>query len=212
MPLPAGQGTGLGKPLKLITHPVRDDIPITVAALGPKSVEMTAELADGWLPIFYLASKAKRALGRGAGGRRDEARPRARAPLEVYAGGAVGIGEGLERLRDGARPMVALYIGGMGAREEELLQRPLRELRLREGGGADPGSLPRRARRPKPPPRSRSPSSTRPRLIGPEGFVKERIAELKESGVNCFNVHFVGSDRAARVKTLEKFRNLIATV
>ena len=59
MPLPEGQGTGLGKPLKLITHPVRDDIPITVAALGPRSVEMTAELADGWLPIFYLASKAR---------------------------------------------------------------------------------------------------------------------------------------------------------
>ena len=55
MPLAPGEGTGLGKPLKLINHPVRDDIPITVAALREKSVAMTAELADGWLPIFYLA-------------------------------------------------------------------------------------------------------------------------------------------------------------
>src|SRR3984885_8066589 len=48
LPLPAGQGTGLGKPLKLINHPVRDPIPIGIAALGPKNVELAAELAEGW--------------------------------------------------------------------------------------------------------------------------------------------------------------------
>jgi F420-dependent oxidoreductase-like protein len=53
IPLPAGEGTGLGKPLKLINHPVRDRIPITIASLGPKSVEQTAEIADGWLPMFF---------------------------------------------------------------------------------------------------------------------------------------------------------------
>ena len=58
LPLPAGQGTGLGKPLKLINHPVRERIPIVVAALGPKNVAMAAELAEGWEPIFYLPEKA----------------------------------------------------------------------------------------------------------------------------------------------------------
>src|SRR5207237_7438820 len=48
LPLPPGEGTGLGKPLKLITHPVRERIPIYVASLGPKNVQMTAEVADGW--------------------------------------------------------------------------------------------------------------------------------------------------------------------
>ena len=56
---PTGPGTtGLGKPLKLINHPVRSDIPIAVAALGGQSVEMTAELADAWLPAFYTAEAA----------------------------------------------------------------------------------------------------------------------------------------------------------
>jgi F420-dependent oxidoreductase-like protein len=63
LPLPEGQGTGLGKPLKLINHPVRDSIPIYVASLGPKNVAMTAEKADGWMPLFYLPEKAKDVWG-----------------------------------------------------------------------------------------------------------------------------------------------------
>src|SRR5690349_13353187 len=54
IPLPPGQGTGLGKPLKLINHPVRDHIPVILAAIGPKNTELAAELAEGWEPIFYL--------------------------------------------------------------------------------------------------------------------------------------------------------------
>jgi F420-dependent oxidoreductase-like protein len=52
IPLPADQGTGLGKPLKLINHPVRDHIPVILAAIGPKNVALAAELAEGWEPIF----------------------------------------------------------------------------------------------------------------------------------------------------------------
>ena len=65
LPLPPGRGTGLGKPLKMLTRPVRDRIPIYVAALGDKNVRMTAELADGWLPFLFVPEKA----GRGVGGR-----------------------------------------------------------------------------------------------------------------------------------------------
>ncbi|PRC55187.1 LLM class F420-dependent oxidoreductase, partial [Mycobacterium sp. ITM-2017-0098] len=57
LPLPAGRGTGLGKPLKLINHPVRERIPITIAALGPKNVELTAEIAEGWQPVFFYPEK-----------------------------------------------------------------------------------------------------------------------------------------------------------
>src|SRR5690606_21705928 len=63
LPLPADQGTGLGKPLKLINHPVRADIPILVAAIGPKNVEQTAEIANGWEPIFYMPEKAEEVWG-----------------------------------------------------------------------------------------------------------------------------------------------------
>src|SRR3984885_461064 len=61
VPLAEGQGTGLGKALKIMDHPVRERIPIFVASLGPKNVEMAAELAEGWEPIFYFPEKAARA-------------------------------------------------------------------------------------------------------------------------------------------------------
>src|SRR5277367_2964689 len=63
IPLPEGQGTGLGKALKIINHPVRARIPIWVAALGEKNVAMTAEVADGWLPIFFMPDKARDVFG-----------------------------------------------------------------------------------------------------------------------------------------------------
>jgi F420-dependent oxidoreductase-like protein len=210
MPLPAGQGTGLGKALKLITPPLRDDIPIAVAALGPRSVEMTAELADGWLPIFYMASKARERWGpalEAGRAKRDPSRP----PLEVYAGGAVGIGEGLESLREMGRPMAALYIGGMGARgknfyndvfasygyaaEAARIQDLYLSGRKQEAADAIPDSF--------------IEATT---LIGPEGFVRDRIGELRESGVTALNVNLVGRDTKERVATLDRLRNLLATL
>src|SRR4051794_4325473 len=83
IPLPAEQGTGLGKPLKLINHPVRDRIPILVAALGPKNVALVAEKAEGWQPIFFVPEKAQEvwgeALAEGNAKREDGL-----GPLEVY--------------------------------------------------------------------------------------------------------------------------------
>ncbi len=117
MPLPAGEGTGLGKALKIIAHPVRPSVPIWVAALGEKNVAMTAELADGWIPMLYMPERADQvwgsALAAGAA-KRDPAR----GPLQITVGGLVAIGEGDEviAVRDLARPMVALYVGGMGAK------------------------------------------------------------------------------------------------
>src|SRR5579859_534337 len=64
LPLPVEQGTGLGKPLKILTHPVRDRIPVYLASMGERSVELTAELAEGWLPIFYVPEKADSIWGK----------------------------------------------------------------------------------------------------------------------------------------------------
>ena len=210
MPLPPDQGTGLGKSLKLINHPVRDDIPIAIASLGLKSVEMTAELADGWLPVFYLASKAKErwgdALAAGAA-KRDPGR----APLTVYAGGPVGIGEGLEGMREMGRPMTALYVGGMGARKKNFYNevfasygyeqeaREIQDLYLSGKKAEAAAAIPQ----------SFIDATT---LIGPEGFVKDRLSELVESGVNALNVSLVGRDTEARVRTLDALRNLVAAL
>src|ERR1700682_6369236 len=113
LPLPADQGTGLGKALKILTHPARDRIPIYLASMGDRSVELTAEVAEGWLPIFFVPEKADTIWGK-ALRRGFEKRSPELGPLEIAAGGALAIGEGLEGLRDRERPHLGLYIGGTG--------------------------------------------------------------------------------------------------
>jgi F420-dependent oxidoreductase-like protein len=118
LPLPAGQGTGLGKPLKIIGHPVRDRIPIYVASLGEKNVALTAEVADGWLPVFFVPEKAKDVFGPSIDAGAAKRDP-ALGPLDICAGGLVCITDDkaeAERVRDLGRAMAALYIGGMGAK------------------------------------------------------------------------------------------------
>jgi len=116
-PLPYPGGTGLGKPLKPIVHPLRPDIPIILGAEGPKNVALAAEIADGWLPIFFSPlhmSEFEAALDEGF------ARPRARRSkddFEVIAFCPVLIDDDVERAADAFRPSLALYIGGMGARD-----------------------------------------------------------------------------------------------
>ena len=109
--------SGLGKPLKIIVHPRRADIPIYVASIGPKNVELTAEIADGWLPIFYSPTRSDavwgEALTRGfekAGGGKGL------ADLDVAATVTVLVGDDIPALRDTVKPMIALYVGGMGAK------------------------------------------------------------------------------------------------
>ncbi len=206
MPLPEGQGTGLGKPLKMITVPPRPDIPITVASLTHKSVEMTAEIADGWLPTMYIPGKANAywgdALQAGAAKRAAD-----RPPMDIYAGGMVAIGEGLEGLRDFSRPMTALYVGGMGARGKNFYNtvfasmgyekeaKEIQDLYL-DGKKAEAASAI---------PDEFIEQTT---LVGPEGFVRDRISALKESGVTSLNVSLAGQTLDDRIKIMDKLRNL----
>lgn len=115
--LPYPGGTGLGKPVKSITHPLRRDLPIYLAAEGPKNVALTAEIADGWLSIyyspkvddFYRAALAEGFARPGAHGRAET--------FEVAATVPVIFHDDVEEAADLLRPTLALYIGGMGARE-----------------------------------------------------------------------------------------------
>jgi F420-dependent oxidoreductase-like protein len=114
----SGDGaTGLGKPLKLIVHPRRADLPIYLAAIGPKNVQLSAEIADGWLPIFF--SPTRFADTYGAAVEAGFARAGAAKSLDnfdVAPTVTVIVGDDVETLRGLAKPMTALYIGGMGAR------------------------------------------------------------------------------------------------
>jgi F420-dependent oxidoreductase-like protein len=117
-PIPIPGGTGLGKALKPIVHPLRADIPIYMAAEGPKNVALAAEIADGWFPFLYAPEHEeyyREALADGF------ARPQARhnqETFEVAAPVPMSIDDDVETAANRVRPFIALYVGGMGARDQ----------------------------------------------------------------------------------------------
>jgi F420-dependent oxidoreductase-like protein len=115
--LPYQSGTGLGKALKSTVHPLRPDMPIVLAAEGPKNVALSAEIADGWIP-FWFSPKSdafyREALATGFG--RDGAR-RPMADFEVPCPVPVVVNDDVEAAADVIRPTLALYVGGMGAKD-----------------------------------------------------------------------------------------------
>jgi F420-dependent oxidoreductase-like protein len=206
IPLPENQGTGLGKALKLINHPVRERIPIILAALGPKNVELAAELAEGWEPIFYYPEKADEVWGsslRAGRAKRDPSLP----PLDVFAQTALAIGDDVGGLIDLMRPIQALYIGGMGARganfynnlavrygyeqEAAAIQDAYLAGRKKEAEALIPQDLLEHVS-----------------LIGPRSFVAERVAAMKESGVTTLNVAPMGHSHAERLALIEEIKDL----
>jgi F420-dependent oxidoreductase-like protein len=115
-PLPLAGGTGLGKPLKSSIRPVRSNIPVYLAAEGPKNIALAGELCDGWLALFYSPHHEgfyREALDEGLGRRGAH---RAREEFEVAATVPLIVTQDIEGAADAMRPMYALYFGGMGAR------------------------------------------------------------------------------------------------
>ncbi|KAA1421212.1 LLM class F420-dependent oxidoreductase [Nocardioides humilatus] len=202
-----GAVTGMGKALKLLVQPERDSVPVYIAALGKKSVAGTAEYADGWLPFLYYPEKAQQIWGEAvaAGTAKRDA---SLAPLEVVAGGMCAIGEGPETkaLLDFARPLIALYVGGMGARGKNFYNdlfceygfekeaKEIQDLYL-DGKKAEAEAL--------------VPMEflEAMNLVGPESYVKERIAAFKESGVTNLQITPAVADEPALVR---KMKELIA--
>ena len=110
IPYSGPDATGLGKPLKLIVHPRRADIPIYLAAIGPKNVALAAEIADGWLPIFFSPDALRRGL------RRRRSAIAISSTFDIAPTVGVILGDDVDACRNMIKPMLALYIGGMGAR------------------------------------------------------------------------------------------------
>jgi len=201
IPLSEGKGLGLGKPLKILTRPERDTVPIWVASLGDKNVQMTAELADGWLPILFIPERANDvwgdSLSAGAAKRDPEL-----GPLQISAGGMVAIGEDVKGLLDFLRPMFALYVGGMGARGKnfynELAQhygyekeaKEIQDLYL-DGKKKEAEALV---------PMEWMEASN---LVGPASYVKERIAAFQEAGVTHLSIVPASDNPAATVAQLK---------
>ena len=207
IPLPADQGTGLGKPLKLINHPVRERIPIMLASLGPKNVAMTAEIAEAWEPIFYHPEKAADVWGASLAEGRAKRDPEL-GELDVVVGAPVAIGEDVGHMIDWIRPMVALYVGGMGARGKNFYNelacrygyedaaKRIQDLYLdgkkEEAAAAVPEELLKAIS-----------------LIGPVGYVKERLAAYREAGVTTLQATLLEPGVERRVQVIEQLRSLL---
>jgi F420-dependent oxidoreductase-like protein len=117
IPYGGDDATGLGKPLKIIVHPRRADIPIYLAAIGPKNVELCAEIADGWLPIFFSPTRFRETYGPAVdAGFAKAGGGKSLADFDVAPTVSVIVGDDVDTLRGFVKPMAALYIGGMGAR------------------------------------------------------------------------------------------------
>jgi F420-dependent oxidoreductase-like protein len=210
LPLPAEKGTGLGKPLKIINHPVRSRIPVFIAAIGPKNVELTAEIAEGWEPIFYLPEKAADVWGPSLAAGKAKRDP-SLGDLDVVGQAALAIGDDVEGFLEFGRPMAALYIGGMGAKgknfyndlcrrygwekEAEEIQDLYLAGKKDEAAAKVPAELLQKMS-----------------LIGTESHVKERLAAMRESGITTLNVTPIAGDHKSRLALIEKVRELAADV
>jgi F420-dependent oxidoreductase-like protein len=205
--LPLSGGTGLGKPLKLINHPVRERVPVVIAALGPKNVALAAELAEGWQPIFYYPEKAALTWGDSLAEGNAKRDPATLGELDVIAAAPLAIGDDVTGLRDLLRPQFALYIGGMGARgknfyydlacrygyekEATQIQDAYLDGRKDEAAALVPAEL-----------------AEKTSLIGPLGYLRERLAAYREAGVSTLNVTALSPTHERRVKDIETIRGL----
>jgi F420-dependent oxidoreductase-like protein len=201
--LPFEGGTGLGKPIRFMDRPPADDIRIGIASIGPKNVELTAEIADIWQTIHFVPDRFQDvwgdALAAGAAKRDPE-----KKPLEIIAGGFVAIGKGdhIQEARDQARGLIGFYVGGMGAKGKNFYN----DLFKRYGWVQEAEEIQdlflsgKRAEAMAAVPEEYIDLSA---LIGDEGYVRERLQVFKEVGVTHLNVNAVGPDSLA---TFEKLK------
>jgi F420-dependent oxidoreductase-like protein len=176
VPYSGADATGLGKPLKLMLRPLRAEIPIYLAALGPKNVRLAFEIGDGWLPIFFSPERAREAFGY-----------ELRSGFEIAPTVHVVLSDDVDAARDVLRPMLALYIGGMGARganfynalvrrygyesDAERIQELYLDGKQREAIAAVPDAL-----------------VDALALVGPKERIRDRLGAWRESGATTILV------------------------
>jgi F420-dependent oxidoreductase-like protein len=177
VPYRGAGATGLGKPLKLMVRPLRADIPIYLASLRPKSVELAAEIADGWLPIFFSPERARTTFPVSF----------ARDGLDIAACVPAVLSDDVSSARNALKPYYALYVGGMGARgsnfynelvrsygfevEAETIQTLFLDGKQREAAAAVPDAL-----------------IDEMALVGPRERIADRLAAWRESGATTLLV------------------------
>lgn len=203
IPLPGG----LGKPLKLINEPVRAGIPIALASITPKAVEQTAEIADGWLPLFFHPTRSRavwgEALDAGAARRDPDL-----GALDLIVTVPFHVGPGSDLALEGHRQRLALYVGGMGAKNanfyNDLAVRygyadeaaRVQELYLAGEKAAAAAALP-------------DDLVADTALIGTEAVVQSRIDALVGAGVTTLMIAPLAPSRAGRIAAVEAARAML---
>jgi F420-dependent oxidoreductase-like protein len=195
LPLPDGPG----KALKMIIHPIRDYLPIYLAAIGPKNVELAGEKCDGWLGIFYDPEFAHEQLASVEAGKAKA--DRADAPFDVIPSVPVILGDDIEKAAEPSRGYAALYIGGMGSREENFYNR----LAVRMGFEAEAAEIQNLYLDRK---YAEAAAAVpldfidRTSIIGPVERMADRMQALAASGVTTVNVLSFGATQDERIATI----------
>jgi len=208
VPLPAEQGTGLGKPLKLINHPVRSRIPISVAALGPANVSLVAELAESWQPLFFHPQHYRDAWGE-ALDKGFAKRDPSLGPLDIMLQVTFAVTEPTEEVLAPVRNQLALYIGGMGAKDKnfynQLARRygyereadEIQELylagRKADAAKAVPDDLVRAVS-----------------LVGDEDDIAAQVKEFAAAGVTTFLLNPIAPTPEQRVKDVTTLSRIVS--
>ncbi|MEA2683888.1 MAG: hypothetical protein QOK05_2216 [Chloroflexota bacterium] len=195
-----GQTIKLDMGLKLINHPVREAVPIIIAALGPKNLEMTGEIADGWMPTLFAPDhmdifRPHLEAGLAKSGRAWEA-------LEITPAVITGVYDDVDTIRQMVKPYIALYVGGMGSRERnfynQLVQRygyvdearTIQDLYLARDKAGAAAAVP-------------DAMVDQTSAVGPVGRVREKLAELEAAGVTMPVLGIMAFDQETRLRTLE---------
>jgi F420-dependent oxidoreductase-like protein len=200
LPLPDGPG----KALRLTVHPVRAEIPLYLAAVGPKNLALTGEIADGWLAIFFSPEHAALSLdpvrtARVAAGRAQGGDPL--AGFDVAASVPVCVGPDVAAAAEPLRPYAALYVGGMGSREQNFYNALARRMGFEEAAGRIQGLYLDR--------RPREAAAAVPvdfidatSLIGPPERIRDRLTAYAEAGVTTLSVTPAAPDLETKIGVL----------
>lgn len=203
LPLPDGPG----KALTLTVHPVRDYLPIYLAAVGPKNLELAGEIADGWLAIFFAPESSTDLLKHIATGREKAGKDL--SGFDIVPTVPVVIGDDLEACANPVRAYSALYIGGMGSREKNFYNalasrmgyedeaRQIQDLYLSKDYAAAAAAVPMEF-------------IDRTALIGPAERIRDRLTAYAESGVTTLTVAVYAGDIDERLATIRRMPQLLA--
>jgi F420-dependent oxidoreductase-like protein len=201
-------GSGLGKPLKIINHPVRTEIPISAAALRVKNVALVAEIAQGWQPLFFHPRKAQQAWGEALEegfSKRDPVLGELDIQLQVH----FHLGEPSPEAMHTVRNQLALYIGGMGARDKNFYN----QLACRYGYKAEAAEIQdlylsgRKAEAAEVVPQELVEAVT---LMGDEDSIRCRVEEFDAAGVRTFLLNPLAEDPAERVEQVRTLAGIVA--